>query len=110
VSGAPEGQVPARAQQLPGPLGNGGDSQAVAANTRSKASRPGGRQVSKAASMTSTPAKPARLRLAAAASSGPISTHVIRKPRRASGTVAFPVAHPISRSRSPDRRSARCTS
>lgn len=58
-------------------------------------------RVSKALSMISTLGKPARLRRAAAARSGPISTHVTRKPRRARGKVAFPLAHPTSNSRSP---------
>lgn len=39
--------------------------------------------------------KLARLRRSTAASAGPGSTQVMRKPRQASGNVALPEAHPI---------------
>ena len=78
--------------------------QAVAAKTRSKVPRRGGRQVSKSVVHDAgRPESAARLRRAAAASSAPGSRQVIASPRRASGSVAFPVAQPISSSRAPRR-------
>ena len=55
---------------------------------------------SKPACSTRTRSNPARFRRASAASAPPSSTQLIANPRRASGSVAFPEAHPTSHSSS----------
>ena len=82
---------------------------AVAANTSPNPPTPSSRTVpadcpgvhdSKSAWSTRTRPNPARFRRASAASAPPSSTQLIANPRRASGSVAFPDAHPTSHSSS----------
>src|ERR1700722_10212082 len=82
---------------------------AVAANSKPNPPAPSSRTVpgdcpgvhdSKSACSTRTRPNPARFRLASAASAPPSSTQLIANPRRASGSVALPEAHPTSHSSS----------
>jgi len=104
VGGAPEGEVASGGATTPRPARSASPCRSSARPSRRRQDRtdrgPRGAR-SRAPSVISTPGKSVRLRRAATPRSGPISMHVIRNPRRARGIVAFPVAHPTSKSRSP---------
>ena len=112
VGGSPEGEVAGGTQQLPGSLVAQRRVDPVPGRGREDEIKPiAGRWLPglEGPLMTSTNGKAARLLRATAARFGPISTQVIPKPRRASGSVAFPVAQPTSKSRSPTRTPATST-
>jgi hypothetical protein len=101
---APKRKVAPRAQQLPSPRVARRRIKPVPGRRSKDEIEPlarRGRQFSNAPSMIAASGKSTRLLRAAAASAAPSSMHVIRKPRRASGIVALPVAQPISKSTSP---------